>query len=345
MATIRDVAKLAEVSVATVSNALNDPGRVSDELRGRVLKAVETLQYAPRAAARSLRKQSSGLIGLIVADITNPFFTELVQAIEVIASQRGYSVLLCNSNEDPAREEKHLQVLRSQWVDGIILATTGEASLSRAALLSQMRVPIVLVDRAFDGFGLDAVVLDNRLAAYQATEHLIRRGHRRIGLISGPASVTTGADRQRGYREALHASGLPFDATLVCEAGFRELQGHDATMTLMRLPQPPTALFAANNLMAMGMMRALSELGLRSPDDVSVICIDDFPWADVFRPRLTTVTQPVRRMGETAVGLLMDRIAGTRQGTGGLHVLESHLAVRESCAAPMSVSRATSPVT
>lgn len=335
MVTIRDVAKLAGVSVATVSNTVNDPNRVSDALRERVLKAIETLNYAPRAAARSLRKQSSGLLGLIVADITNPFFTELVQAVEAIASQHGYSVLLCNSDEDAVREEKHLQVLRSQWVDGIILATTGEASLSRTSLLSQSRVPVVLVDRAFDGLGLDAVVLNNRLAAHQATQHLIHRGHTRIGLLSGPTSVTTGADRLAGYREALLASQLHFESGLVREAGFREQQAYDATVELMRLPQPPTAVFAANNLMAIGMMRALSDLGLRCPDDVSVISIDDFAWANVFRPRLTTIAQPVREMGEMAVKLLTDRISGSRTGTGKTHFLESRLVVRESCAAPM----------
>ncbi|WP_341913798.1 LacI family DNA-binding transcriptional regulator [Ferrovibrio terrae] len=335
MATIRDVARLAGVSVATVSNSVNDPGRVSEQLRARVLKAIESLNYAPRAAARSLRKQSSGLLGLIVADITNPFFTELVQAVEGIASQQGFSVLLCNSDEDPAREEKHLQVLRSQWVDGIILATTGDVSLSRSSLLSQIRVPVVLVDRAFDGLGLDAVVLDNRLAAHQATEHLIRRGHRRIGLLSGPTSVTTGADRLAGYREALLASQIRFDPGLVLEAGFREQQAYDATVALMRLPQPPTAVFAANNLMAIGMMRALSDLDLRCPDDVSVISIDDFAWANVFRPKLTTVAQPVREMGEMAVKLLTDRINGHRSGTGSTHMLESRLVIRESCAAPV----------
>ena len=334
MATIRDVARLAGVSVATVSNAVNEPERVSDELRNRVNKAIVALNYAPRAAARSLRKQSSGLIGLIVADITNPFFTELVRAVEVVASQRGYSVLLCNSDEDPGREARALDLLRSQWVDGIVLAATGTASADRAALLSQLRVPVVLVDRGLEGLGFDSVVLDNRLAALQATRHLIDQGHRRIGLISGPAGLSTGADRQAGYREGLLAAGLSPDPALIREAGFREDQGHQATLDLMRLPDPPTALFAANNLMAIGMMRALTALGLDCPGDVSVISIDDFPWADVFRPRLTTVSQPVRAMGELAMRLVTDRIGGGRGGPGETHVLTSHLEVRDSCAPP-----------
>ena len=334
VSTIRDVARLAQVSMATVSNAINDPDRVSPELRARVLKAVEALNYAPRAAARSLRKRSSGHLGLIVADITNPFFTELVQAIEGVASQRGYSVLLCNSNEDPNREERHLQVLRSQWIDGLILAMTGGASHGRARLLTQMSVPVVLADRALEGLGFDAVVLDNRLAAQQATEHLLQHGHRRIGLISGPAGVSTGAERLSGYRETLLANGVGFDAGMVREAGFREQQAYDATIDLLHLPNPPTALFAANNLMAIGMMRALSDRGLSCPEDISVISIDDFAWADVFRPRLTTVAQPVRAMGELAVRLLLDRIGGRSGSEGSVHVLKPHLVPRDSCAAP-----------
>lgn len=339
MATIRDVARLAGVSVATVSNVVNEPERVSAALRDRVEKAISALNYAPRAAARSLRKQSSGLIGLIVADITNPFFTELVRAIEVVASARGYSVLLCNSDEDAGREARALELLRSQWVDGIILAATGTPSAGRGELLSRLRVPVVLVDRGLDGLGFDSVVLDNRLAALQATAHLLALGHRRIGLISGPSGLSTGADRQAGYREALLAQGLTPDPDLVREAGFREDQGYQTTIELMGLAAPPTALFAANNLMAIGMMRALTALGLDCPRDVSVISIDDFPWADVFRPRLTTVSQPVRAMGELAMRLVTGRIGGGRSGPGQTHVLASHLEVRDSCASPRGSAR------
>ena len=215
MATIRDVAQLAGVSVATVSNALNNPARVSPELLTRVRAAVDKLGYAPDAAARSLRKRSSGLLGLIVADITNPFFSELFEAIELAAAARGFSVILCNSNEITEREETHLRMLRSQRIDGLILAPTGTASMNRAALLAALEMPVVLVDRAMEGLGYDAVVLNNHRAAYEATSYAIGCGHRRIALINGPNTVRTAADRLQGYRESLLAAGLALDPALV----------------------------------------------------------------------------------------------------------------------------------
>jgi LacI family transcriptional regulator len=332
--TIRDVAKLAAVSVATVSNALNNPGRVSPELVARVGAAVEKLGYAPHAAARSLRKRASGLVGLIVADITNPFFTELFEAIENAAAAKGYSVLVCNSNERVEREEAHLRMLRTQRIDGLILAPTGAVSSHRARLLAALDVPVVLVDRALDGLGYDAVVLDNRQAALDAVAHVIARGHRRIGMINGPEMLRTAADRLQGYREALLAAGLPFDPALVRNAEFREKEARDAAIQLLRTERPPTAIFAANNLMMIGAMRALSELGLACPDHVSVVGIDDFPWADAFAPRLTTIAQPVRDMGERTFGLLADRITGARQGEGATTIMAPRLIVRGSCAAP-----------
>ena len=193
MATIRDVARLANVSVATVSNALNNAERVSPELLARVRAAVDKLGYAPDAAARSLRKGASRLIGLIVGDITNPFFADLFEAVEDAAAARGYLVLLLNSNERVEREEAHLRMLRSQRIDGLILAPTGAVSMNRAALLAALEIPVVLVDRAMDGLGYDAVVLDNHSAGHAATSYILGHGHRRIGLINGPEVVRTAA--------------------------------------------------------------------------------------------------------------------------------------------------------
>ncbi len=335
-ATIHDVARLASVSVATVSNALNGARPVAAATRARVLKAVEALGYAPHAAARSMRGGSSGLIGLIVADITNPFFTSLVQAVERAANAKGYAVLLCNSDEDHEREEQHLQLLRRQRVDGIILAATGHASTGRASALSQQRAPVVLVDRGFSEFGLDAVMLDNRRAAHEAARHILGFGHRRIAMISGPATLSTGADRLAGYREALLEAGVPFDARWVHDAGFREERAYDAACAMLAAPDRPTAIFAANNLIAIGVMRAIADKRLRCPDDVSVVSIDDFPWANAFRPRLTTVAQPVGAMGDAAVRMLMERIAGTAPAEARLDVMAPMLVVRDSCSAPVA---------
>ena len=218
-ATIRDVARLAAVSVATVSNVLNSARPVAAETRERVLKAVQALGYAPHAAARSMRGRGSGLIGLIVADITNTFFTSLVQAVERAANAHGHAVVLCNSDEDPAREERHLQLLRTQRVDGIVLAATGQRSSARAAARATLRAPVVLVDRGLDELGLDAVVLDNRRAALEAVRHILGFGHRRVAMIGGPPSITWPTPlkmRPRMPGPSWNDSGSPRKRTTLC---------------------------------------------------------------------------------------------------------------------------------
>ncbi len=337
-ATIHDVARLASVSVATVSNVLNASRPVAAETRDRVLKAVAALGYTPHAAARSMRGRGSGLIGLIVADITNPFFTSLVQSVERAANAHGYAVLLCNSDEDHEREERSLQLLRTQRVDGIILAATGQASAGRASAVGQQRVPVVLVDRGLPEFGLDAVILDNRRAALEATRHILSFGHQRVAMITGPASVSTGMDRLSGYREALLEAGVRYEERWVHDAGFREERAYDAACAMLTAPERPTAIFAANNLIAIGVMRAIADSRLRCPEDVSVVSIDDFPWANAFRPRLTTVAQPVDAMGEAAVRLLVQRIAGQGPRTAHVEVMAPMLVVRDSCSRPAAAA-------
>src|SRR6185369_3642861 len=211
----------------------------------------------------SLRKRSSGLLGLIVADITNPFFSELFEAIELAAAARGFSVILCNSNEITEREETHLRMLRSQRIDGLILAPTGTASMNRAALLAALEMPVVLVDRTMEGLGYDAVVLNNHRAAYEAASYAIGRGHRRIALINGPNTVRTAADRLQGYREALLAAGLAFDAALVMDAGFREQSAYEAALQLLRSDERPTAIFTTNNLRPSSAVARSTPLGIR----------------------------------------------------------------------------------
>ena len=334
-ATIHDVARLAAVSVATVSNVLNEARPVAAATRARVVKAVAALGYMPHAAARSMRGRGSGLIGLIVADITNPFFTSLVQSVERAANDSGYAVLLCNSDEEPAREQQHLQLLRAQRVDGIILAATGHASSERAAALGQLQAPVVLVDRGSAEFGRDAVLLDNRRAALEAVRHIIGFGHRRIAMLSGPASVSTAAERVGGYREALLEGGLAYDERWVRDTGYREERAYDAACEMLRTAGRPTAIFAANNLIAIGVMRAIADLRLRCPEDVSVVSIDDFAWANAFRPRMTTVAQPVAAMGESAVRMLLGRIDRSAQALPPrTEIMAPMLVVRDSCSAP-----------
>ena len=338
--TIRDVARLASVSTATVSNVLNDSRNVAADTRERVLKAVEALGYSPHPAARSMRGGTSALLGLIVADIINPFFTELVHWVERAAHANSYSVLLCNSDEDLDREQQYLQLLRAQRVDGIILAATGHSSRERAAALGRLRVPVVLVDRGFAEFGLDAVILDNYGAAQLAMRHLLGFGHERIAMIGGPVTLSTGAQRLAGYRESLLEAGVRYDPRWVRDAGFREQPAYEAACELLALPERPTAMFAANNLIAIGIMRAIADAGLRCPEDVSIVSIDDFAWANAFRPRLTIVAQPVAEMGEMAIRLLLGRLDGSATGGARTEVMSPKLVVRDSCCAPKPDARA-----
>jgi len=331
MANIRDVARLANVSVATVSNALNSPDRVSPALKGRITQAIQDLGYSPNPAARSLRKGSSNLLGLIVADITNPFFTELVHVVEQAASTQGYSVLLCNSDEQVSREEQHLRVLRAQRVDGLIIAPTGRPSRSFARLLSLLPCPIVLVDRALEELSFDTVSLDNREAAATAVGHVLDLGHRAIGFINGSERIRTAADRLSGYRDALVSRGIPLDRSLICEAAFKESEAFEAAVSLLRREQPPTAVFAANGLMTMGLLRAIATLGLRCPEEVSIIGMDDVPWAEAFKPTLTMIAQPMAVMGKAAVRMLLERIMGLRTGGPEHFVAQPRLMLRQSC--------------
>lgn len=337
--TLREVAQLAAVSVATASNALNSPDRVSAELRQRVHRAVDQLGYVPHAAAQSLRRSSRGkLVALMVPNLHNPFFVELVEEIERLVFERGYSLLLYSSGEDVEAEIRHLNLLRSYRIDGLILAPAGRRDSSHSATLSALKAPVVLVDRTLDGFGFDTVALDNQMAGHLAGEHLVSLGHRRIGVILGSSSVSAGRERLLGFKEALVAGGVVFDPGLMREVGLRDSRAHGATIELLSLAEPPTAIFAGHSLVLLGVMRALAERGLRCPDDVSALAVDDFPWAAAMQPRLTIVAQPVAEMAAATVDLLFERIGGARQGPGERSLLPPRLIVRDSCGNPPNVA-------
>ena len=332
MATIRDVARLAGVSTATVSATLNKTAFVSPGLQERVEHAVSTLGYAPSAVARSLKTGVTKLLGLIIADVMNPFFTELVHVIGESAQAQGYRLILCHSDQDVEKELDFLRVLRAQRVDGIILAPSGTAADYRRADLRHYAIPIVLLDRDVPIIDTDAVVLDNRAAARDAIEHILACGHRRIAIIAGPEAISTGAERVAGYTTALAAAGIEPAPDYIRHGTFRQDEAYEATRELMRLRCPPTALFIANNQMAIGAMRAIADMGLACPRDVSVVGIDDLRWMTAFTPRLTVVRQPVREMGLVALKLMLDRLAAKgAQMEPRRVVLRSELVVRESC--------------
>jgi LacI family transcriptional regulator len=330
MATMRDVAKAAGVSIATVSATLSRAAYVSPELQARVNAAVESLGYERNSMASGLKRGQTSLIGLIVSDVTNPFFTELVDHVQNAARDAGYSVLLGISDHDPAREAELLRLMRSHQAAGTILCPAGGASNALGPL---GRMKLVAVDNAAPSLDIDTVGLDNRRAAALAARHLLELGHRRIAVVAGPARQFVSRERLSGFEAALAGEGAPLAADLVLNGEFRLEEAYRAARALLARDSLPTALFVSNNLMLIGVMRALAEAGLSVPGDMSVVSIDDFPWASAFQPALTVVRQPVAAMAGAALTRLLARLSGD-DGPPEHARLEPELVIRGSCAAP-----------
>lgn len=324
--TIRDVAAVAEVSPATVSRVLNADERVAPELRERVLAAVERLGYRPNSQARSLRTQATRVIGLIISDIQNPFFTSLVRGVEDAAQASGYSVVLANSDEDLGKEQQYLRVAAAEQMAGVILSPAS-SSRTRIGELVHEEIPVVTIDRRIAA-DVDSVAVDNVAGARHAVEHLLQTGARRVGIIAGPEDVSTAADRLEGYRAALRAAGLAVDPELTVRGDFRVDGGHRAAARLLDRPDRPDALFAANNLMLIGTLNAMAERGLTAPADLLLAGFDEMSWAG-FAPPLTLVEQPTYEIGRLATQLLLRRIAGETAAAEHV-VLEATLKVRAS---------------
>lgn len=333
MATMKEVARLAGVSIATVSAALSGKNFVSAELKERVRAAVEELGYAPNAMASGLKRGATSLIGLIVPDITNPFFTEFVHGVQRRAAETGYTVILGVSDDHAAREAELIRLMRSHQAAGTIVVPCGSESDCRKLEDLAAAMPIVAVDNAPLGLGLDTVVLDNRKAAELATAHILSFGHRRIGIVTGPAHRFVARERVLGFEALLERAGLPMPEDSMGAGEFHVQTGHDAALSLLARTPRPTAIFVANNQMLIGVMQAVAESGLNVPGDISIASIDDFPWAEAFVPALTTVRQPVDRMAEAALNCLMSRIGGDTHSPRRF-VMEPELVVRQSCAVP-----------
>lgn len=333
VATIRDVAEAAGVSIATVSAVLNKSARVSPLREERVLRAVAELGYAPQRSARSLRQGKTMMLSLIVPDIANPFFGTIGRIVEQEADKRGYAVLLSNSGEDEVKEQRYLQHARGHNVDGLILSITGPWQHYAEEWRQHIGVPAILVDRDIPDLDLECVATDNRLASELAIRHLLSLGHRRIGAVLGPDHLSPSAERTEGYLTAIADSAADRDPALVRKADFHTPDAYAKCQALLSLPIRPTAIFVANNLMAIGALRAITEAGLRCPADLSVIAIDDFEWSAAFYPRLTTVSQPVEAIGRRAVERLMNLLEGNPPIEPRKELLRPELIVRDTCAA------------
>ncbi len=301
-----------------------------------MLAAVERLEYQPSAIARGLRLRRTCTLGMLVPDITNPFFPPVIRGAEEAARERGYELVLCNTDDDAEREKASLRVLRERQADGLLIATSRMAD-ARLASVRRERFPFVLVNRGSRVAEDPAVEVNNARAAAEIVAHLVHLGHKRIAHIAGPLSTTTGAERAAGYRDALRAHGLPVDAALMAEAAaYSEDAGHAAARRL--LAGAPTAIFAANDLLAIGALRAARETGVRVPADLSLVGINDIPMVGLLDPPLTTARVPQREMGAVAARMLIGLVE--RQPVAERHVLlDTELVVRGSTAAPRSADR------
>ena len=329
MPNIYDVAKRARVSVATVSAVLNESAFVSDGLKGRVQAAVATLGYQPNLLARSMAKQRTQTLGMIVPDIANPFFPEVVRGAEDTAHLAGYTLLIASSDNDAAKEDVYLRLFLAKRVDGVILTKApGRLAPELQRALAKAGVPIVLLARTAPGLTTDAVELDDKGAAYEGVTHLLRLGYTRVGFIGGLRGTSTSRRRLDGYKAALRDWKIRLDPALVADGDFRVESGYRAGLDLLKAR--PDAVFIANYLMTVGFMEALRQYRLRCPEDVALVTCDDYPWMDSFSPRLTTIDLPKRELGAAAAELLVERIA-KKSGKARTVKLKNSMRVRESC--------------
>ena len=306
--TIKDVASLAGVSTATVSRVLSPPGApVAANTRLRVHEAAGQLGYEPSAQPRNLRRRRLSVFGVVVTDIENPFYTSVVRACEREAERLGYRVLLVNTDENAHKEAGALKTLAAERVAGVILASTGLRNQEVAPLL-RLGIPVVAIDNRVQGLDLDLVTVDNRTGARVAIEHLVALGHTQIAMICGPRAATSVFDRFLGYRDAMRSAGLRGLRDLVVESDLREAKAHDVTLALLERAEPPTAIFAVNNMTTVGVLKAARRLGVRMPDELSVVGFDDLTFAELFVPPLTVVAQPTQEIGRQAASLLESRL-------------------------------------
>ena len=329
--TLVELAAKLNLSISTVSRALSRPDMVAPRTRELIAEAAERYGYRPNGIARSLRKGKTQTIGLVVSDIQNPFYASVTRATERVAARHGYTLVICNADENAENEARALRLLDDMQVAGIIHGSSG-ATLPLLQTLSAKGIPIVDIDRVSGLAEADTVLVDNALGAALAAEYLLSLGHTRVAIITGPQHLTTGAERLSGFRRALGEADTALTDAYVKIGDFREASGFAATLELLALPLAPTALFVANNEMMAGALSALQKRGVKVPEDISLISFDDVRWAKYVDPPLTIIAQPTEQIGTLAAELLFERLAGRSERVS--RRLEPTLVVRGSCAAP-----------
>lgn len=326
-----DVARLANVSTATVSYVVNDgPRPVAAATRERVLAAIAQLGYRPNAVARSLVRQRTHTLGLVVPDNANPFFAEFARHVEDRSFARGYSVVLCNTNLDAQREAAYLDPLLEKRVDGVIITSTNLSREQRTAFIER-GIPVVVVDPQEPDIGFDTVRVDDVAGGFAATAHLLAHGYERIACLAGPRMALGAARRLAGYESALREAGLNARSEWIVFGAFSAESGYERTIELLRRRHRPRAIFAQDDLLAIGAMRAAWDLGIRVPDDVAVVGFDDIAFAGLTTPPLTTIAQPLEAIATHAVALLWARLKRNRTAAPRDRLVSVEIVVRASC--------------
>lgn len=329
--TIRDVAKLAGVAPITVSRVVNSLPGVNQATRERVNKAIADLHYVPNAMAKSLRSRQTCTIALVLTDITNPFWTTVARGVEDTVAKKGYNVIFCNTDEDLEKETNYINMLLQRRVDGLIIAASSDDAQPLLSL-KRHNIPCILIDRKINGLNADVVRSDSKEGAGLLTQHLINLGHHRIAMLAGPSKVFTSRERLDGYLDALQKNGIPIDDNLIKEGMYEEEGGFQFVKELLGRVSRPTAIVAANLSIAIGALRALREAGLRVPEDVGLVCIDDLPQASLIYPFLTVWAQHPYTMGVAAAELLLARMTSkAKRHKIREIIIDADLIIRKSC--------------
>ena len=329
--TIKEVAVEAGVSIATVSRVLAGFNSVEDSLRERVSRAVVKLDYHPNHLARGLRLGHRKVIGVIIPDLQNPFFTGVVHGIESALYSAGYTLQLGHSDGLAEREREQLNLLRGESVAGLILMP-GDCSGAAHESIRSWDIPVVAIDRAPVGLVVDLVCSDNRQGMTQAVNHLLSLGHKEIALLNGPEGINVTRERLEGYQDTLRNAGIHFPKSFIIHSDFRQKGGYEAMSQFLSMPKPPRAVVVANNLMTLGALQAIHERGVRIPEDLALVCFDDMPWATSLRPPLTAVAQLVEELGRIGGQVLLERLKDPKRVVRQV-ILPMRLMVRASCGA------------
>jgi DNA-binding LacI/PurR family transcriptional regulator len=333
--TIKEVAAAAGVSTATVSRVLAGLDGVAEEVRDRVSGAVAKLDYHPNRLARGLRLGHRKVIGMIIPDLQNPFFTAVVHGVEAELYSAGYTLLLGHSDGLAEREKEQLRILRGEGVAGLVFIP-GNLPRANYESIRTWKIPVVAVDRSPGGLEVDLVCSNNREGTRQAVNHLLSLGYKEIALLNGPEGINVTQERLGGYQDALRSAGVAVRESFIIHSDFRQVGGYAAMARFLDLAKPPRAVVVANNLMTLGALQAIHERGIRIPDELAVVCFDDMPWAASLRPPLTAVAQSAEELGRTAAQLLLERLKDPKRLVRQV-VLPTRLMVRASCGARTAV--------